>query len=173
MTGPRVILRASTCLLLLITGCRDAARTPQFTSDSPEQVVGAPLDESTLSFTLYAPSESSVGEPVPLLLVVRNTSEQPVRLETGDSATTFDVRVLDRSGAVVWNRMNNRESLLLLREVTLVPGEELRFSDTWNQRSNDRVRVPAGIFEIQGTLNVQGARDLRTASRRLSIPVHR
>lgn len=151
-------------LLSLVAGCKEASQPrdppPNMPATSPT------LDVSALSMILHIPAEVEAGDPVPLTIVVRNVSQQPVYLETGDSTTTFDVRVTDRSGKTVWRRMHERESLAALHEQTLAPGEEVRFADTWDQRSNSGARVPQGEYEVHGTLDAQGDRDLVTA------PVH-
>ena len=154
-------------LAVVATGCEEAAQPRDLPPNMP--ATSPTLNESALSMILHLPSEVKAGEPVPLSLVVRNTSQQPVYLETGDSTTTFDVRVMDQSGKTVWRRMHERESLAALHEQNLAPGEEVQFADTWDQRSNAGARVPQGKYEVHGTLDAQGDRDLVTARVHLVI----
>jgi hypothetical protein len=163
MVHPHRFVTVFAILSVLASGCEEAARVPP---EPSAPTTSSTLDESALSIILHIRLEVEAGEPVPLAIVVRNVSQQPVYLETGDSTTTFDIQVADRSGAMVWRRMHERESLTALHQQTLAPGEEVRFTDTWDQRSNSGARVPPGRYEVHGTLDAQGDKDLVTA------PVH-
>ena len=169
MTYPYSALKLAAGLILLETGCKEASPTRRSPPESSAQAKVATVDAAAVALHLHAPSSVKAGETVPLLLIAQNGSRQAVYLGTGDSTTTFDIRVADRSGKLVWRRMHDRESLASLHEHTLAPGEDLRFSDSWDQRSNEGVRMPAGIYHVQGTLDAQGETDLKTAPRRLEI----
>ncbi|HEX8675402.1 MAG TPA: BsuPI-related putative proteinase inhibitor [Longimicrobium sp.] len=154
---------------VLAGGCKDAPSTRHSPPGPPAPTTAALLDLAAISLDLQTPSTIKPGEAVPLLLVARNDSSQPAYLGTGDSATTFDIRIVDRSGKTVWRRMQNREALASLHEHTIAPGQGLRFADTWDQRSNEGARVPAGIYHVEGILDAQGETDLKTTPKRLEI----
>jgi hypothetical protein len=165
----RVALTITALCGLLAGGCIDALSTRRSPPDPPAPATAALLDPAAISLNLQIPSTVKPGEAVPLLLVARNDSSQAVYLGTGDSTTTFDIRIVDRSGKTVWRRMHDREALASLHEHTLAPGQDLRFADTWDQRSNEGARVPAGIYSVQGLLDAQGEADLKTTPKRLEI----
>ncbi len=157
------------CLILIATGCKEAPLTRHSPPGTSAPAKVATVDAAAVSLHLHTPSEVKAGETGPLLLIARTESGQPVYLGTGDSTTTFDIRVVDRFGKTVWRRMHDRESLASLHEHSLAPGMDLRFGDTWDQRSNDGARVPAGLYNVQGTLDAQGETDLKTAPKRQEI----
>lgn len=171
MTLTSSITRLLMPTVLILTGCEDhpGMQAPPPLPPPAARADGAARLDSAFSATLQMPSRVVEGEQVPLLLVVRNITQKPVYFETGDSTTTFDIQVTDSSGAVVWRRMHNRESLASLREVTLAPGQEIRFGDHWGQRSNGGSLVPGGRYEVQGTLLAEGGLTLKTAPTRLLV----
>jgi hypothetical protein len=172
MTYPYAPVKVVAVVVLVSCGCQQAALTRHPSSDSSGQATVASVDPPAISLHLYAPSSVEPGEAVPLLLIARNDSSQAIYVGTGDSTTTFDVRVVDRFGKTVWRRMHEREALASLHEHTLATGQDLRFADMWDQRSNEGARVPAGTYEVRGTLDVQGERDLEATPKRLKISAH-
>lgn len=126
------------------------------------------VDYSAFRAELRVPSTVEAGRPVPLELVVRNTSERPVWLIMGDSAFAFNFIVTGPHGAVVWSRAHAMHGTVpaILVERPVPPGDSVRFSDTWDQRSNTGWRVPPGTYSVRGTLDTQEDRenteDMRT-----------
>jgi hypothetical protein len=171
MTYPHAALKLATVGVLLTGGCKEAPVTRHSPPDPSGPATVASVDAAAISLHLQSPSEVEPGEAVPLLLIARNDSRRALYLGTGDSTTTFDIRVVDRFGKTVWKRMHDRESLASLHERTLAPGQDLRFADTWDQRTNEGALVPAGIYHVQGTLDAQGETDLETTPKRLKISV--
>jgi hypothetical protein len=169
MNYPRSPVKIAAVVVLVACGCQEASWTRHSPPGSSEPATVPSLDVAAISLRLHTPSKVEPGETIPLLLIARNDSRDAVYLGTGDSTTTFDIRVVDRFGRTVWSRMQNRESLASLHEHTLAPGGDLRFAETWDQRSHEGARVPAGVYSVQGTLDVQGETDLKTAPKRLEI----
>lgn len=117
----------------------------------------AVVDYSAFRAELRVPPEIAAGRPMPLELVVRNTSDRPVWLKMGDSAFAFNFIVSGADGAVVWDRARGLEGAvpLILIERPVPPGDSVRFSDTWNQLSNTGRRIAPGTYSVRGTLNTQ------------------
>jgi hypothetical protein len=102
-------------------------------------------------------------------LVVRNVSDRPVYLGTGDSASTFDFVVTHEDGTEVWNRLHGQIIPLILIERVLKPGQTIRFRDIWDQRSNRGRRVRPGTYSVHGALSTNEAHDLGTRHKLLVI----
>jgi hypothetical protein len=126
-------------------------------------------DYSLFSLELRLPARVEPGRAVPMELWIRNESDRPAYLGVGDSATTFDLVVRKRDGTVVWNRMLNREALLVLMEHTVAPGQAIGFSDTWSQRSNDGALAGPGEYEVLGRVDTQEPDDLESPPRILVV----
>lgn len=168
---PRAGLSAA-ALLGFLCACQSGEPRPDHTEKSsrgPESsdsalialARSAVVDYSAFRAELRVPSKVEVGRPVPLELVVRNTSDRPVWLIMGDSAFAFNFIVSGPDGAVVWNRARGLEGAvpLILIERPVPAGDSVRFSDTWNQLSNTGRRISPGTYSVRGTLNTQEDRE--------------
>jgi len=171
MFYPQAALKIATVLVLLTGGCKEAPVRRHSPPDPSGPAAVGSVDAAAISLGLHIPSNVERGDAVPLLLIARNDSRRALYLGTGDSTTTFDIRVIDQFGKTVWRRMHDRESLASLHERTLARGQDLRFADTWHQRTNEGALVPAGIYHVRGTLDAQGETDLETSPTRLKISI--
>jgi len=129
-------------------------------------------DYPALKVKVDVPSHSTRGEPLPLRLVVTNSSTRPVWLETGDSAHAFDFAISDSLGAQVWSRLHSRRSEpvpMIIRSRPIAPGDSVVFADSWHQRTNAGVAATPGRYWIRGTLDTHEDRmdeaDVRTAAK--------
>jgi hypothetical protein len=136
----------------------------------------AVIDYRALTVDLRLPAKVSYGKPVPVELVVRNTSDRPVWLETGDSTYAFDFIVAGPDGAEIWRRLHSMQGDPIpasLRRQAIAPGESVRFQGTWNQQSNGGRQVDPGTYWAQGTLNTLEDRsnpvDMRTTTKSFTI----
>jgi hypothetical protein len=133
-------------------------------------------DYAALKVKVDGPSHSPGGRALPLRLVVRNSSERPVWLETGDSSYAFDFVVSDSLGAQVWSRLYSRRNdpiPMIIRSRPIAPGDSVVFTDTWYQRTNAGEPARPGRYWVRGTLDTHEDRenesDMRTAARPMMI----
>ncbi|MFN3285085.1 MAG: BsuPI-related putative proteinase inhibitor [bacterium] len=91
----------------------------------------------------------ALGEPVQMELVVRNPGPGAVTFQFGDSQR-YDFVVQDDRGAVVWYWSRDKMFAQVLGTLTLLPGEERRFRERWDQRDLEGKAVPAGRYWIVG-----------------------
>jgi len=136
----------------------------------------AVFDYSALIAELQIPSATRPGEPVPLILVVRNTSNRPVWLETGDSTYAFNFMVTGPDGVEIWNRLHSIPSgpiPAILKTYALAPGDSVKYQETWNQQTDRGRRVTPGTYSVRGALNTNQDRsdefDMATESKILTI----
>jgi hypothetical protein len=130
-------------------------------------VTPASVDSPTVS--LEAPSEVTVGAPVPMTLRVTNPTSRPLTLYLRGRPVAFDLVVAQTDGTIVWHRLAGAVITMVLQVRTLAPGETLEFKDTWKQTTKAGRRVPPGDYVVTGELPTDGPRPFVTASVALRI----
>jgi hypothetical protein len=130
-------------LLLFLPGCAAGGGT-------------APPDfETRLALVNAAGKETNVfkrGEPVTLVVTVRNRSAAP-RTLTLPTSQTHDCIVRaaeDRGAGEAWRWSRGRMFTQAITELTLAPGEARRFTVTWDQRGVDGSPLPPGEYRVVG-----------------------
>ncbi|MGH2600480.1 MAG: BsuPI-related putative proteinase inhibitor, partial [Dehalococcoidia bacterium] len=115
-----------------------------------------PAPPGGVEFTLSTPRNVyAAGETIPFEMVLRNRSAtQPATL-TFPSGQDFDVVVSSADGREVWRWSTGRFFTQVVRDVTLAPGEERRFSATWDQRTDAGTAAPAGAYQARAVLTTQ------------------
>lgn len=88
------------------------------------------------------------GDDVPLTLTLTNTGAETLYI-SHQHAPRYDF-VVTRSGNVVWELVYGLNLSDVEAITDLAPGEELRFSHIWNQRTNDGRTVSKGEYEVRG-----------------------
>lgn len=177
---PRRVTWISLCLALC--GCerdksaRDATREGR-PAPGPDTTWfalarNAVTDYAALTVEIDIPSQATGGHPLPLRLVVHNSSSRPVWLETGDSAYAFDFVVSDSVGAEVWSRLRSRRNdpiPMIIRSRPVAAGDSVVFADSWNQRTNGGFPARPGRYWIRGILDTHEDRkdeaDMGTAAK--------
>jgi flagellar hook assembly protein FlgD len=107
-----------------------------------------------VEFTLSTPRQVyAVGQEVPFEMRLRNRGDRPVTL-TFPTGQDFDIVVRNAAGMTVWRWSEGRAFTQALRDVTLAPGEERRFSATWDQQTSDGRQVDPGTYQATATLTV-------------------
>ncbi len=101
-----------------------------------------------LEVTLSVPSSVRQGEPVPLLLTVRNVGNEPVHLEI--ALPEADFAVLTEEGEEVWRWSHGKAFPEVMQMITLQPGEARTYREVWRQVDNDGRPVPAGNYSVVG-----------------------
>jgi len=110
-----------------------------------------------------------VGAPVPLILRVTNTSDDPVTLQLLGRSPVADFRVTDAEGTTVWTRLRGHTMLGILRLHEMAPGAELVFRDIWDGRGADGTVVAAGEYSVCGILMTDDPRGLPSAAVALRV----
>ena len=91
-----------------------------------------------------------VGTPVLLTLSVTNRGRAPVTLQFATSQK-YDF-VARRSDQTIWRWAADRMFTQVLTSLTLAPGERKAFTVPWNQSDAAGHQVPAGEYQVAGTL---------------------
>jgi hypothetical protein len=169
MTVMGCLSRLYLWLAIASVGCKNTAQEAKTPAEVSQPSGPGMLSAPDLVLEVSAPAQVEAGKPVLMELVVRNAGTQPLYLGTGDSTTTFDFLVADEAGRVLWNRMYDREALLILIERTLAPGQEIRFADVWHQQTNDGSKIRPGTYQVRATLDTSAPEDLSTARRTLVV----
>lgn len=122
-----------------------------------------------MRFEVVVPDSVRLGAPVPIVLRVTNTGDQPLTLYLQGRPLAFDIAVSDRSGRLVWRRLEGEvlQSILAIR--TLEPGGSLELKAVWTQETNAGGRVPPGDYLVAGSLPTDRPEPLRTGPRTLRI----
>ncbi len=89
---------------------------------------------------------------VPFTVRLQNITSGTIRLGVGGLTPTFDVVVQDASGRTVWNFMHGKASLMILKHLTLTPGEVVELKGEWSQQTNDGETVPSGVYNAYAAM---------------------
>jgi intracellular proteinase inhibitor BsuPI len=127
-----------------------------------------PLRER-LSLDLEVPKRFPLGEPVPITLILRNTSDRHVDLNVPGRPVAFDIVITSADGSVVWRRMKGRIIAAILQVLELAPYSSLELRDDWMQRTDAGVLIEPGEYSVVGELPVERQSPLITPSRRIEI----
>ncbi|MGE3601653.1 MAG: BsuPI-related putative proteinase inhibitor, partial [Dehalococcoidia bacterium] len=110
-----------------------------------------PPASSAFEFVLStSQSAYAAGETVPFEMVLRNRSDRAQTL-TFLGGQDFDIVVTNPTGAAVWRWSTGRAFTQQLRMVSFAPGEERRFTATWDQLADAGDQVPAGSYRATAT----------------------
>jgi hypothetical protein len=114
---------------------------------SPEPQNFTPWEPQNFTTWLEMPSEVPAGTKVPILLKMKNISNQVQTLRHGGGG--LEIVVTRQDGTKVYNSPNYlRTSILYIRK--LEPGEEYVISrEEWEQTDNNGTKVPPGIYIVQ------------------------
>ncbi|MEW6230637.1 MAG: BsuPI-related putative proteinase inhibitor, partial [Bacillota bacterium] len=96
------------------------------------------------------------GEPVRMTLTKTNVTTSPVTI-TYRSSQRFDF-IVTRAGREIWRWSAGRFFTFAIERVTLPPGQNLVFMQTWNQVTNEGVPVPPGVYTITAVNTGTGVR---------------
>lgn len=98
------------------------------------------------------------GETVNFTITARNTGATP-RVLNFSSGQNFDITATPRDGEEeqndtepVWRWSRGRMFTRMLRRITLAPGEEMNWTATWEQTTNNGDAAPRGEYTMRATL---------------------
>jgi len=93
------------------------------------------------------------GETVFLVMTVRNRSNQTIEVQPPASCADHEFMVAPmRSSDPLWRASFGIFCILQVQSITFAPLETKTFRGQWNQVDNSQQPVPAGSYEIFGTL---------------------
>ncbi len=171
MTLPTVFSSSGLLLLIAAAGCGEGGEPEPV--DSPaaqaEARTGVPLAQEGATVTLVLPDSAAVGTVIPIELRVKNETSAPLDLYLRGREITFDVTIVDSSGDAVWRRLEGEVVPAILQLRTLAPGEVLRLTAAWDQRSRRGTQVPPGHYSVRGAVLTDGERTLESPSVPLEI----
>jgi hypothetical protein len=98
----------------------------------------------------------SLGESIPIRLLLENRGTLPVEIEMTGEPLAFDFVVRSSDGEEVWRRLEGVPVESILNVLPIAPGEILEFADVWHQQRNGGGQVPPGEYTVQGLLPVVG-----------------
>lgn len=103
------------------------------------------------------PPQVRVGDPMALVLRVRNGGAQPLDLYLRGRTPTLDVIVSRPNGDTVWRRLEGEVIPAILGIRTLSPGGQLEVEARWDQRTQAGTAAAPGDYLAQGFLLTDGA----------------
>ena len=111
-----------------------------------------------LRLEITVPARVRVGEPVPMVLTLRNDGPTSVDvwLATGLRQPSYEVAVHRLDGTLVWRRLAGQTIAGTLEPVSLEPGGRLDLAHApgpvWDQRDQAGRPVPPGVYSARGQL---------------------
>ncbi|MFH1386415.1 MAG: BsuPI-related putative proteinase inhibitor [bacterium] len=93
------------------------------------------------------------GEPVKLTIILSNESGSIVK-DVFSSGQSYDFIVLDDNNNIIWQWSNKKVFTMAIRPIVLRPGENLVFTEIWDQVDNLKDKVKPGKYFIKGIFNV-------------------
>jgi hypothetical protein len=106
----------------------------------------------SLRLILEAPARVPIGEPVPLVLTVRNAGRSALTLHLMGREPSADFRVEEAGGRRIWSFLHGKSTMAPLRLLPLEPGAALTIRGAWSQRTDDGIPVPPGDYRIRAVL---------------------
>jgi hypothetical protein len=132
-------------------------------------LLAAALVSDSMTLELSAPQEVRPGEPVAHAIHLTNTGKQPIALYLRGRPTAFDLIVTDARGKIIWRRLENAVTSMVLQVRELPPGEILTFEDVWLQRTNAGTVAQPGEYHIRGEILTDTDTPLATPVRTFRI----
>jgi hypothetical protein len=109
-------------------------------------------DREQIRLDIEAPQRLPRGEPVPITLIIGNTSDRHVDLYVTGRPVAFDIVITSADGTVVWRRLEGQTIAAILQVLELRPHSTFELRDDWMQRTNKGVAVEPGRYKIVGEL---------------------
>lgn len=115
------------------------------------------MSQAPARLDLEAPTRATAGEPVALVLRLRNPTADSQTVYLRGREITFDLVVTDSAGRPVWRRLEGAVIPAMLQVRTLAPGEVVVLATAWSGRDQDGAPVPAGRYELRASLLTDAA----------------
>ncbi|MBP0726094.1 hypothetical protein J5Y03_13005 [Bacillus sp. RG28] len=102
-------------------------------------------------------------EQATFIFTFKNNSDQPILIEFPTSQA-YDYTVYNAQGEPVYHFSKGRFFLQVIQHKSLNGGEQIQWKSTWNYKTNDGKRVPAGTYTVKPILTVWKINDKRVHS---------
>jgi len=132
-------------------------------------LLAASLVSDSMTLELSAPHNVRTGEPVALAIHLTNTGKAPMTLYLRGRPIAFDLIVTDTRGTIVWRRLENAVTSMVLQVRELAAGESLTFEDVWSQRTSTGAPAQPGEYRVRGELLTDTDTPLETPVRSFRI----
>lgn len=118
---------------------------------------------------ITVPAEVRRGDSVPVILRLVNDADTAAEVALQGRPVAFDVTVTHPNGLRVWRRLAGETVTAILQLRTVPAGESLDFLTAWDQRSATGAPVPAGEYEVKGTIPSDPPTEFRSGPAKLTI----
>ena len=130
---------------IVVWACIACASTTQYTTG----MVSSVTTSGPLTLRLEAPAIVAGGQPVPLRLVLTNTSDSTVRIGVPDQKFyRTDFKIMQGS-RTVWHKLRHRSCACAEMTGPLSPNSSVTFVDFWPQRSNHHWPIAPGKYTVK------------------------
>jgi hypothetical protein len=106
--------------------------------------------------TLAIDDTFDLGEPVEMVLSVRNRLDTPATVQFASGRQSDFIVVSRASADVIWKWSDGKSFTQALTELEFAAGETKVFTVTWDQTDSGGQQVPAGDYEARGVLIFDG-----------------
>lgn len=89
------------------------------------------------------------GQPIEMTVRLTNCADDAIA-KTFPSAQRYDFVAKTEAGDELWRWSHGMAFAQTKGEETMEPGEQVTFTETWDQTDNDGNQVPAGAYQITG-----------------------
>lgn len=131
------------CVVLLLTvACSIEERGAPGTD--PEARLDLSTGNDSITVMLTAPARVRLGDRVPIVISVKNTTARPLELALAGRDIAFDI-IATRDGTVAWQRLAGQTIPSILQLKKLLPGESFELMDYWRPNAAGTYHISAKI----------------------------
>ena len=91
-------------------------------------------------------------EPITFEMLIGNTLNEPASLTAGSTCTAVVFEVTDKANRHQWSSADNIVCIQMLQPRRYAPLENVRESDTWDQRDSGGAFVSAGTYVVTASV---------------------
>ena len=125
-------MRTALLAVLLLAACTIDKRSDPATDASVELDVGDQTGGDSVLVSISAPRTVSVGDVVPITIVVQNNRERTLDLHLTGRDIIFDIVIARANKSVLWQRLDpNAATQQIVQLKTLAPGESFSLTHNW------------------------------------------
>ncbi len=169
----RLLLPLTAILLIalgLIWGCQKSSggKAAKPNTEKQENKATAPATSPTVSrqldnqirLTVVLPKKTfSLGESIPIKLVIKNLSSKIAQISYS-SSQHYDFHIIDLNKKPVWSWSRGRVFAQTFEELQMLPNASTVFRSTWKQQDDDGNPVKPGYYWL-----IAGWKKLPTAEK--------
>ncbi len=152
----------SALTIVVLTGCKTRNPMPTASEENVPPLIGLPsVPAIGQAGNAKQPIEVAIalnktkfarGENLSFQLSARNTSDraQTVTFTSGQTFDVFIQRVGVKDDDPIWRWSMDKMFMQSIRNMTLKPGDEQKFTATWDQNAGTGQIVPRGKYLVRG-----------------------